>query len=45
MSLLEEFGMEIMPNLDDASPSEIKIEEIETKRDANQEVIEKSKRK
>jgi hypothetical protein len=33
--------MEVMLNLDDATPGEIRITEVETKRDAIQEAIEK----
>jgi hypothetical protein len=39
--LLEEFRMEIMPNIGDASPSELSIEEVEEKREVNRKVIEK----
>jgi hypothetical protein len=37
--LLEEFGMEVMLNLDEATPSELRIAEVETKRDSNQQAI------
>jgi hypothetical protein len=38
--LLEEFGMDIMPNIDDVSPSEVRIEEVDERRDFNQDIIE-----
>jgi hypothetical protein len=34
--LLEEFKMEIMPNIDDATPGELRITEVEEKREASQ---------
>jgi hypothetical protein len=38
--LLEEFIMQIMPNIDDVDPCEMRIAEVEENRDVNQEVIE-----
>jgi hypothetical protein len=38
--LLEEFRMEIMPNIDNATPSLLRIAELEEKREFSQKVIE-----
>jgi hypothetical protein len=41
--LLEGFGMQVMQRLDEATPSELRIAEVETQRDLNKKVIDQIK--